>query len=112
MSQSPAEPLTARQRTHEIIFEHDTAAGKAFDVALIIAIVTSVIVVMLESVTTVRLQYGLLLRALEWGFTILFTVEYVLRLSCVPRTARYARSFHEKGRLSRPTWWPMTLDSP
>jgi len=93
MSWSLAELTTARQRTHEIIFEHDTAAGKAFDVALIIAIIASVIVVMLESVTTVRLQYGLLLRALEWGFTILFTGEYVLRLWCVPRTAHYARSF-------------------
>jgi len=93
MSQNPVQPLTARQRTYEIVFGHHTAAGKAFDVALIIAIVTSVTVVMFESVTTVRLQYGLPLRILEWGFTILFTVEYVLRLWCVPRAARYARSF-------------------
>lgn len=84
---------TARQRVYTIIFEHDTPAGKAFDVALIVAIVASVIVVMLESVATIRLAYGSLLRLTEWVFTALFTVEYLLRLWCAPRPGRYARSF-------------------
>jgi len=93
MPQDSPSPMTARQRTYEIIFGHYTPAGRAFDVALIIAIVTSVIVVMLDSVQSIDAQYGPLLRALEWGFTILFTIEYLLRLWCSPKPARYARSF-------------------
>jgi voltage-gated potassium channel len=83
-----------RARLHEIIFEADTPAGKAFDIALLIAIVLSVLAVLLESVASIRTQYGPLLRATEWFFTILFTVEYVLRLICVGRPIRYARSFY------------------
>lgn len=82
-----------RATLHEIIFEADTQAGKAFDVALIAAIITSVLVVVLESVQSVRVAHGLLLRRVEWGFTALFTVEYVLRLLAVARPLRYARSF-------------------
>jgi len=82
-----------RERLHEIIFEAETPAGKAFDVALLVCIVASVATVLLESVASIRAQYGTLLRALEWGFTILFTVEYVLRLICVRRPLRYALSF-------------------
>jgi voltage-gated potassium channel len=82
-----------RLRLHEIIFEADTPGGKAFDVALIGAILLSVAVVMLESVTSIREQYGLALRLAEWIFTGLFTVEYVLRLYCTVRPAKYARSF-------------------
>jgi len=93
MSDSSSAPTSLRQRTYEIIFEHDTPAGKAFDVALILVIVASVIVVMLESVQPVRAEHGALLRTLEWGFTILFTLEYALRLWCVDRPLRYARSF-------------------
>jgi voltage-gated potassium channel len=96
MSQDQAQPSTpepARERVHRIIFGHETPAGKAFDIVLIIAIVASVIVVMLDSVRTARVQYGGLLRTLEWIFTILFTIEYVVRLWCVPKAIRYARSF-------------------
>ena len=78
---------------HEIIFEADTAAGKAFDVALLVAIVLSVIAVCMESVTSFREQYGALLWMMEWGFTILFTIEYMLRLVSVSRPTRYAVSF-------------------
>jgi voltage-gated potassium channel len=85
--------LGLRALTNEIIFGHDTPAGKAFDVALIWFIILSVVVVMLESVETVRLQYGALLRQVEWGFTVVFTIEYVSRLWCVERPMRYARSF-------------------
>ncbi len=85
--------MTLRERTYSVIFGHDTPAGKAFDVALIITIVLSVIVVMLESVASIRLEHGTLLRTLEWLFTILFTVEYGLRLWCSPRRTRYAWSF-------------------
>jgi voltage-gated potassium channel len=82
-----------KTRLHEIIFEADTPAGKAFDLVLLALIVLSVIAVMLESVASVRQQYGLWLRTFEWIVTILFTLEYVLRLYCVGRPTQYARSF-------------------
>ena len=82
-----------RARIHEIIFEADTPAGKIFDVALLVAIVLSVAAVLLESVSGIRQQHGTTLRAVEWFFTLLFTAEYILRLACVGRPLRYARSF-------------------
>jgi len=78
---------------HEVIFEADTPAGKTFDIALLWAIIFSIIAVMLESVASVRERFGFGLRAIEWGFTVLFTVEYVLRLIAVRRPLLYARSF-------------------
>lgn len=84
---------TIRQRLYSIIFEHDTRAGRAFDIALIIAILLSVTVVMLDSVAGISARYGRVLKAIEWAFTILFTVEYLLRLYSARRPARYARSF-------------------
>ncbi|MGQ4809844.1 hypothetical protein NKDENANG_03280 [Candidatus Entotheonellaceae bacterium PAL068K] len=85
----------AQQRAvlHEIIFEADTPAGKAFDVVLIVSIACSVCTVMLESVGWVEALYGSLLRTIEWFFTILFTLEYALRLLCVTRPRRYVTSF-------------------
>ena len=82
-----------RGRLHEIIFEADTPAGRLFDFALIWLILLSVATVILESVRHVREQYGDLLYALEWFFTLLFTVEYSLRLMGVRRPLRYATSF-------------------
>ncbi len=82
-----------RAKAHEIIFEADTPAGKAFDIGLIITIIVSIVAVMLESVAPVRARFGPQLRAIEWVITILFTVEYFLRLLCVGQPARYARSF-------------------
>ncbi|MHC5024388.1 MAG: ion transporter, partial [Planctomycetota bacterium] len=82
-----------QNRLHEIIFEADTRGGKAFDVALLIAIILSVIAVCLESVTGIRTEYGSLLRTIEWFLTLAFTAEYVLRLSCVGRPWRYSVSF-------------------
>ncbi|MBN2053723.1 ion transporter, partial [bacterium] len=58
-----------RRRLHEVIFEADTTAGKAFDVVLLIAIVLSVAAVMLESVQAIEREYGGLLRVIEWFFT-------------------------------------------
>ncbi|MDA1312999.1 MAG: ion transporter [Acidobacteria bacterium] len=88
-----APPVSRRERVHAIIFEADTPGGKFFDVALLWAILLSVVTVMLESVSSIKAQYGDLLRGLEWFFTALFTVEYVLRIFCVERPARYMRSF-------------------
>ncbi len=86
-----ADELTGwRLKLYVVIFEADTTAGKAFDVGLIFVILASVAVVMAESIEDVRVGYGNLLAIAEWVFTGLFTVEYLLRLSCVGRPARYA----------------------
>lgn len=82
-----------RDRLHEIIFEAETPAGKAFDIALIVAILLSVAAVMLESVASVRAVHGPLLRTAEWAFTVLFTVEYILRVISIGRPVRYVFSF-------------------
>lgn len=82
-----------REKLHEIIFEADTPAGKFFDVSLLIVIVASVLVVMLESVQQLDQAYSRLFSVLEWFFTIVFTIEYILRLYCVYRPWKYATSF-------------------
>ncbi|HII02687.1 TPA: ion transporter [Methanosarcinaceae archaeon] len=82
-----------RNSLYTIIFEADTPAGKLFDEILILAILLSIIVVMLDSVSSIAVRYGDLFYTLEWIFTILFTMEYFLRLICVGRPTRYATSF-------------------
>lgn len=84
---------SVRARLHEVVFEADTIAGKAFDLSVLVCIVASVGAVVLESVASVRQQHGAELRALEWFFTVLFTGEYLLRLFAVQRPLRYALSF-------------------
>lgn len=81
-----------RFRLHEIIYESNTPAGKAFDVALLIAIFTSIIVVMLDSVKSLHQSYGALFNGLEWFYTALFTVEYALRLVSIRKPWRYVFS--------------------
>ena len=81
-----------RQRLHEIIFEADTPEGKTFDIVLLLAIVCSVIAVVLESVESIAATHGPLLRSIEWAFTVLFTLEYGLRLATIGRPRRYALS--------------------
>jgi voltage-gated potassium channel len=81
-----------QHRLHEVIFEADTRAGKAFDVALLVMIVLSVLVVILESVEGLALAHAQSLRRLEWGFTILFTIEYALRIFSIGRPKRYILS--------------------
>ena len=88
----PVEASRVRHRTYAVIFGHDTRGGRLFDVLLIVAILTSVLVIMLESVVSVRAEHGGALRAAEWFFTLLFTVEYVTRLWCVGRPLTYAKS--------------------
>ena len=94
MKQPTAEAIThMRNRIHVIIEGTDTRLGKLFDIVLLIAILTSVAVVMLDSVLYMRLQYGTLFFYAEWFFTILFTIEYLLRLFSAPNRFRYAFSF-------------------
>ncbi len=82
-----------RDRLHDVIFEAETPVGWVFDVLLLVSIVASVVAVMLDSVESVAERHGPLLYAVEWGFTVLFTIEYVLRLVAVTRPLRYATSF-------------------
>jgi voltage-gated potassium channel len=82
-----------RLAAYRIIFQSDTPAGGRFDIALVALILASVAVVILDSVVTLERRWNLALHALEWTFTVLFTAEYLLRLWCVRRPARYARSF-------------------
>jgi voltage-gated potassium channel len=83
-----------RLKLHEIIFEADTPAGKWFDVVLIFSILLSVVAVMLDSVTGIRENYGSWFYTVEWFFTILFTIEYILRIVCVGRPIGYITSFY------------------
>ncbi|MFC3458734.1 MULTISPECIES: ion transporter [Massilia] len=83
-----------RARMHEVIFGIDTPAGRNFDIALVCVVLLSIVVVMLESVPQVRARHAGVMHALEWAFTLLFTVEYIARLICVQRPARYATSFY------------------
>ncbi|MBP9646719.1 MAG: ion transporter [Psychrobacter sp.] len=94
MKQPTAEAIThLRNRIHIIIEGTDTRLGKLFDIVLLITILASVAVVMLDSVLYMRLQYGTLFRYAEWFFTILFTIEYMLRWFSAPNRFRYAFSF-------------------
>ena len=83
-----------RKKLHDIIFEADTPKGKLFDVILLWAIVLSVGVVMLESVPAIKAEYGTLLRDIEYFFTGIFTLEYILRIVAVKRKSGYIFSFY------------------
>jgi voltage-gated potassium channel len=83
-----------RQRAHEIIFEADTPAGRAFDIASMVLIIVSVAAVILESIGAVRAHYGEALRVVEWVLTGLFTIDYLLRLASVHKPLHYATSFY------------------
>ena len=89
----PAEEPRWRRKTYDVIFLADTPWGKTFDVALIAAILLSVAVVMLDSVSSVAGPHREVFRGLEWAFTLLFSVEYVLRLASVRQASKYALSF-------------------
>ena len=83
-----------RNRIHEIIFEAETIEGRLFDILLIASILLSVLVVMLDSVQSLKLKYGAILLDIEWCFTILFTIEYFFRLISVGKALKYATSFY------------------
>jgi voltage-gated potassium channel len=84
---------SARTRLHQIVFESDTAAGRAFDVTLIALILVSVVAVSVETVSGLPPGVYRALRVFEWALTVLFTVEYLLRLAAVGRPLAYAFSF-------------------
>jgi voltage-gated potassium channel len=82
-----------RARLHEIIFESTTAEGRLFDILLLAAILLSTLVVMLDSVASLHQQYGTVFLYIEWTFTVLFSIEYLLRLICIQQPWKYMRSF-------------------
>ena len=93
-SEQDSRDQSFRHRLYEVVFEADTTAGKVFDIAILVLIALSVIAVILESVGAIEVRFGPHLRAAEWGFTIIFTIEYLIRLVTVTRPWRYATSFY------------------
>ena len=82
-----------REKTYQVVFGTESAGGRRFDLWLLVAIVISVSVVMLDSIESLHWEYGTLFYGIEWFFTILFTLEYLARLSCVRSPLKYATSF-------------------
>ena len=85
---------TAQKKIHEVIFGYETKAGRRFDILLILLIIISVSAVLLDSIASVHARYSDLLYRLELIFTVLFTVEYALRLYSTPDKRRYMFSFY------------------
>lgn len=83
-----------KHRIHEIIFEADTPTGKSFDIILMAAIILSVIIVILDSVPSITEKYGFYFHTIEWILTILFTVEYAIRIYAVHKAGKYIFSFY------------------
>ena len=83
-----------REKVHEIIYEADTPAGKLFDVLLLIVILISILLVMLESVESIEAEYSAILNTSEWVITILFSLEYILRIITVKKPKVYIFSFY------------------
>ncbi|MDT8398637.1 MAG: ion transporter [Pseudomonadales bacterium] len=94
MSADEQNQSSLKTRLNRIIFGYDTRAGRLFDLVLIHAITISVLAVLLDSVSSINEQYHDFLYALEWGFTVLFTLEYGLRLYSSQKPGAYARSFY------------------
>ncbi|GFM49433.1 ion transporter [Pseudomonas capsici] len=86
--------LSRRERLHSIIFQTDTPAGRRFDKILLIVILLSLLVTMVDSIQDIHRDYAALLTYIEWGFTLVFAIEYILRLYCSPRPLKYAFSFY------------------
>lgn len=87
------EPETWQEKLHEIIYESNTLAGKIFDVTLLFLILASVLVVILDSIQGWHQRYGPEFNTWEWIFTIVFTIEYILRLICIKKPWSYVFSF-------------------
>lgn len=83
-----------KKKLYEIIFEADTAAGKLFDIILLVLISTSVVIIFMESVPSLQLRYSREFYIMEVIFTVLFTLEYLIRIWVLPQPMRYAKSFY------------------
>lgn len=107
-SRKPENFSPIREKLHEIIFEAETPAGKLFDVVLLVMIGLSILVLMLETVPSLQPEWGATLLKIEWGITIFFTIEYLLRLYSVYSPRLYATSF--LGIIDLVSIMPMYLD--
>ncbi len=85
-------PISWRGKLHQTIYESNTTAGKTFDILLLLLIIASIAVVMLDSIESYHRLYGRLFYVLEWTFTVLFTIEYILRLVSLQRPLGYVFS--------------------
>ena len=85
---------TFKTKVKVIIFGTDTPAGKYFDLLLITSIFLSVLIVMLDSISDLNKKYGLIFNYSEWIFTILFSIEYLLRVYSIRRASSYIFSFY------------------
>ncbi|BAP44221.1 ion transporter [Pseudomonas sp. 21LCFQ02] len=83
-----------RERLHTVIFQTDTPAGRRFDQTLLVIILLSLLVTIIDSIESIHAEYATALAWIEWGFTAVFAVEYLLRLYCSPRPLKYAFSFY------------------
>lgn len=83
-----------REQLRIIIFQTDTVAGRRFDKTLLVIILASLFVVIIDSIESIHRDYIDLLAYIEWGFTLVFAIEYALRLYCSPKPLRYAFSFY------------------
>ncbi len=83
-----------KERLHEIIYEADTREGKLFDIVLLIAIITSIVLVMLESVKSFDAKYHNYLDFAEWVITVLFSIEYIMRIISIKKPFKYIFSFY------------------
>lgn len=86
-------PNTFKKQLYEIIFEADTKAGRAFDITLMFCIISSILVIILESVNEIQVRYGIFIKIAEWVFTIAFTFEYCARIYAVSNKRNYIFSF-------------------
>jgi voltage-gated potassium channel len=92
MPDSNPPPKSWQAKLHEIIYESEKPEGKAFDVALLSCILISIITVILDSVESLHAKYGDFFYGLEWFFTVIFTIEYILRLICIRKPLKYVFS--------------------
>ncbi|WP_162889474.1 ion transporter [Vibrio ezurae] len=83
-----------KHKLYVIIFRTDTPLGRGFDIGLILSILGSLLVLILGSVESVNDKHAYVLHVLEILFTVLFTIEYLLRLYCSPKPWAYAKSFY------------------
>ncbi|MBX8508349.1 ion transporter [Pseudomonas cichorii] len=86
--------LSRREQLHSIIFQTDTPAGRRFDKILLVVILLSLLVTMVDSIEEIHRDHATLFAYIEWGFTLVFAIEYILRLYCSPRPLKYAFSFY------------------
>lgn len=87
-------PNRLQKFLYRIVYRNDTPAGRLFDMLLMAAILCSVLVIMLDTVESWHREWGTVFQVIEWGMTVLFTLEYAARLYCVRDSMRYARSFY------------------